>query len=193
MTTEHSRHRIIGSSKRSKSAKKVTSAKVALNSKSNKSDNSAEKIIFKKDKTKQTTHSLTWILFFCAIALLIAIAWFFRQYLLPNSTSTLVQTELTTIPTVFDAGQYYKFEVPREEWQSLDETATIQQLVNSGLRFDEAWFQEGGWVCQVCGSYASPLIYFKNPSATSGAGWQKIDKPGFYSNQSFKIFQYLLN
>jgi len=111
----------------------------------------------------------------------------------PKYTPHISEQEILN-PVYDAAGVYYKYNVPENEWANFNGKKVIENLVNSGIAFDEATYQIGGQTCDSCPANASPLLYVKNPNHILGGNWQRVDKPGYYENTDrYLIYQYLLS
>ncbi len=124
------------------------------------------------------------------IAVVIMNSWIFLTT--PQYTPTISEQQIAN-PVFDDQASYYKYEISQDQWEGFDIQNTLKQMVSSGVRFDEAIYQEGGQACDVCPTNATPLLFLKNPSHLSGRNWTQVAKPGFYENTTFyPIYQYLL-
>jgi hypothetical protein len=128
-----------------------------------------------------------FILFFALLIVLL-----FNRYSggIIGKTYADLKQEVVQNPVVVTAGQYYKYEAPANQWEYFNGESIIKNLIQSGVYFDEAWYQEGGKICDSCNGSAAPLLYIKNPSRPLPAPWVEVGQPGFYGNGQYAIHHY---
>lgn len=128
-----------------------------------------------------------FIVFFVILVVLL-----FSQYSggLVSRTFADLKSEIITNPVVCSSGDYYKYEAPAQEWEYFSGEQLLKNIQQSGIIFDEGWYQEGGQVCDACNASAAPLIYIKNPSQPLPEPWVQVAQPGFYGNNQYTIHHY---
>lgn len=146
------------------------------------------KKISKKDES-WVIRNRTFILVLFA-AVVVMNSWIYLTT--PVYAPTVIEKQITN-PVFDEQASYFKYEVPETDWNNFDGKKMVEKLLSSGVRFDEAIYQEGGKACDVCPSTASPLLFLKNPSGLGGGNWLQVAKPGFYENtERYPVYQYLL-
>jgi len=145
--------------------------------------------LFPRAKTDAGFEQLKFwfILFFVVLVVLL-----FSQYSggLISRTYADLHSEVVHNPVIITSGDFYKYEAPANDWEYFNGESLIKSLQRNGVRFDEAWYQEGGKICSSCNGQAAPLVYVKNPSVTLSAPWVKVSQPGFYGSDQYVIHHY---